>query len=369
MVRIGIIGVGNMGSKYLDILRSGKIDGAEVTALYVRNKQKASDLNESVSPQIKVYTDLTALYASGDVDAVIITTPHYFHVEMSMQAFAYGLHVLCEKPSGVYTKEVQALNDCAAQSGKAFALIYNQRTNPLYIKIREIIQSGQLGAIKRTNWMITDWYRSQCYYDAVDWRATWRGEGGGVLINQCIHNLDLWQWICGMPTAITAFCHEGKWHDIEVEDDVTAYVAYANGATGVFVTSTGDAPGTNRLEISCDRGKLVTEQGKLLVYTLEQSEREFNKTNQVPMAKPAYTVEEIQIANNDHPYEIIISNFVNHIAHGEPLIAEGQEGILGLTLSNGMHLSSWTGKTIHLPIDEQLFLDELNKKRDRSISR
>ena len=205
---------------------------------------------------MKQFSDYHEMFASGLIDAVLIATPHYLHPTIAIDGFAAGLHVLTEKPAGVYTNQVQMMNDAAKASDRVFGIMYNQRTNPQFQKIREIIKSGRLGECKRLIWIITNWYRTQAYYDSGTWRATWAGEGGGVLINQCPHNLDLWQWMFGMPTRVRATCHYGKWHNIEVEDEVTAYAEYANGASAVFITTTGEAPGTNRLEVTGDRGKV-----------------------------------------------------------------------------------------------------------------
>ena len=234
-----------------------------------------------------------------------------------------------------------------------------------YRRMHELVQSGELGEIKRVNWIITDWYRTQYYYNSGDWRGTWDGEGGGVLLNQCPHQLDLLQWICGMPEKVRAYCHEGKWHDIEVEDDVTAYLEYPNGATGVFVTSTGEAPGTNRFEIDLTKGRLVCEKGVLSCYRMED-EREFmfSATEGLAMPKGESFDPELDGKNPDH--QGVMQAFVNRILFGTPLVAEGTEGIRGLTLSNAIHLSSWLGREVTIPLDEDLFLAELNKKRATS---
>jgi predicted dehydrogenase len=255
-------------------------------------------------------------------------------------------------------------------------MMFNQRTNPIYLKAKEMVDSGELGELKRSVWIITDWYRSQSYYDAGTWRATWKGEGGGVLLNQDPHQLDLWQWICGMPKSMTAFCYFGKYHDIEVEDDVTAFAEYDNGATGVFITTTGEAPGTNRFEISGDMGKLVIEDEKLMFYKLEMSERKFNREFKGGFGQPEYTIEEIEITGESPEHKGITRNFVNAILHGEDLIAPGEQGINSLSLSNAMLLSSWTGRKVDFPIDAELFkqiLDEQIKnskveKKDSNIT-
>ena len=183
------------------------------------------------------------MFESKSVDGVMIAT-HTMTIRLWLsKPLTTGCMYWIEKPAGVYTRQVKEMNEVAKKSGKVFGIMYNQRTNPIYQKLRDLVKSGELGDIKRIIWIITDWYRSQSYYDSGGWRATWAGEGGGVLINQCPHNLDLWQWICGMPARIRAFCSYGKYHDIEFEDDVTAYMEYENGATGVFITTTGEAPG------------------------------------------------------------------------------------------------------------------------------
>ena len=255
----------------------GRNSNAELTAVCDTNPKRLEWAKKNLGEGVLLFEKAEALFESGSVDGVIIATPHYYHPPLAIEAFKSGLHVLIEKPAGVYTKQVREMNEAAEKSGKVFGIMYNQRTSPLYQKLRDLVKSGEVGEIKRINWIITDWYRSQSYYDSGGWRATWAGEGGGVLINQCPHNLDLWQWICGMPVRIRAFCSYGKYHDIEVEDDVTAYMEYENGATGVFVTTTGDAPGTNRLEITGDRGKVVVEDGKLTFWRLRVSERQFNR--------------------------------------------------------------------------------------------
>jgi predicted dehydrogenase len=263
------------------------------------------------------------------------------------------------------------MNEAAAASGKVFGIMYNQRTNPLYIKLRDLIASGELGEIRRTNWIITNWYRTQNYYNSGGWRATWAGEGGGVLINQDPHQLDLWQWTIGMmPTRGRAFCHFGKYRNIEVDDDVTAYVEYANGATGVFVTTTGESPGTNRFEITGDRGKIVIEDDRMTFWRLRVSETEFNRTFNGIFGQPECWKCEIPIqgSNTSTQHQGITQNFADAIRHGTPLIAPGEEGIKGLTLSNAMYLSTWTDNWVNLPIDEQLFYDQLQQRIQQSTA-
>ena len=365
-VRLGIIGVGNMGSGHAANILAGKCPEIELTAVADRREARRQWAKDTLPEGTAIFEEGSDLIQSGLCDAVHICTPHYQHPTLAMEAFAAGLHVMCEKPAGVYTKAVREMNEAAEKSGKVFAMMFNQRTNCVYRKMHEMVHSGQLGELKRVNWIITDWYRTQIYYDSGDWRATWDGEGGGVLLNQCPHQLDLLQWICGLPKTVQAFCQEGKWHDIEVEDDVTAYLQFANGATGVFVTTTGIAPGTNRFEVTGTLGKLVCENDKLTFWKLAQDEREFCRTATEGFAQPQCQQVEVETDGENLQHVGVLNAFAGKILHGTPLVAEGTEGLGGLTLSNAMHLSSWLGRAVDIPFDEELFLSELNKRRATS---
>jgi len=298
---------------------------------------------------------------------VLYAVPHYQHPELAMAAFRHGLHGMCENPAGVYTLQVRDMIAAADQHPElTFGMMFNQRTNCVYRKLKEMIDGGELGVIKRVSWLITDWYRTQFYYDSGAWRATWAGEGGGVLLNQCPHQLDLLQWLCGLPVRVRAFCHEGKWHDIEVEDDVTAYLEFGNGATGVFVTTTGDAPGTNRLEVTGTRGKAVCENDALTFWRNAADEREWCVSCKEGFRKPDCETIAVETDGLNPQHPAVLNAFAAHILRGEALVADGREGIRGLMLSNAMHLSSWLGREVTLPIDEKLFYELLMKKRSSS---
>ena len=362
-VKLGIIGVGNMGTGHSKNYLDGLMPEIEITAVADRNPARREWAKENL-PGVKVFEEGVDLIHSGACEAVLIATPHYQHPPLAIEAFKNGLHVMVEKPAGVYTLQVREMNAEADRHPElTFGMMFNQRTNCTYRKMHELIHSGAIGDLKRVNWIITDWYRTQAYYNSGGWRATWSGEGGGVLLNQCPHQLDLWQWITGMPASIQAQCSIGKWHNIEVEDDVTIYAEYPNGATGVFITTTGDAPGTNRLEITLDRAKIVCENDRIRAYVLDQSMTEFSKTAEEGFAKPNGHWEDIDYVDTDTEQHVAVTNaFAAHILHGTPLIARGEEGINGLTISNAAHLSSWLGKKVTLPIDEDLFYAELQKK-------
>lgn len=362
-IKMGIVGVGNMGSSHIRNWLAGKMPEIDIVAV-CDIKQDRLDWAKEQCADFALFDNATVLFNSGLVDSVLIATPHYQHPPLVIEGLAAGLHVMSEKPAGVYTKQVREMNEFAAKSDKTFGLMYNQRTNPVYIKMKEIVESGEYGEIRRVNWIITDWFRTQFYYNSGGWRATWSGEGGGVLLNQCPHQLDLWQWICGMPAKLRAVCREGKWHDIEVEDDVIIYVEYPNGASGTFITTTGDCPGTNRFEITLDRAKLVCENGsELKLYVLKSNTSDFIVSASDGFAKNEGEWVEVKTEGENSQHAGVCNAFAAHILRGEPLVAGGEEGIRGLTISNAAFLSSWQGGVeLTLPIDEDLFYEELKKR-------
>lgn len=363
-LRIGIVGIGNMGSAHAVQIFEKKVRGAELTAVCDNSLERLEWTEKRFGGNIVQYDDYEQFLDCGKMDAVIIATPHKLHPVIAQKAFEKGLHVLTEKPAGIDTASVRKMNEAAMQSGAVFGIMYNQRTNPLYRKLRDAVKGGILGEIKRFIWIINNWYRTQAYYDSGDWRATWNGEGGGVLLNQCPHNLDIWQWIMGMPVQVRAFCNVGHYHHIQVEDDATIYAEYENGASAVFITSTGECPGTNRIEISGTKGKAVVESGELKLFLLEADEREicFTSSEGMPEAKVNSYVIKQEKADGGHLE--ILQNFVDAILKGEALTAPGVEGIYGLMISNAAYLSAWKEDWVMLPADEREFWEFLKKKQD-----
>lgn len=360
-LKVGIIGVGNIGTAHANCIYNGKVKNCVLTALCDISDEKVQYLKEKF-PDVKVYRDSDELIKSGNVDAVIVSTPHKFHSDIAISALNTGLHVLVEKPVDISVTKAYELNEVWKSSGKVFAVMFNQRTNPLFKKARDIVKSGGIGELKRTNWIVTNWYRTQNYYDSGDWRATWKGEGGGVLINQAPHNLDLWQWICGMPCEITAFCDTAKYHRIEVEDDVTIFARYKNGATGTFITTTGEYMGTNRLEISGDKGKIIIENGTLKFWKFAESERKycFDENADSRIIDFEYTEEKQTSEGTAHTG--ILQNFCNAVLFGEELISNGCEAVNELLISNAAYLSEWKGNApVKLPFDADEFDRLLNE--------
>lgn len=356
-VRLGIIGVGGMGGSHARYLRAGEVTRCQLVAVCDIDPAKLEGFQD-----LKTYTDSAALLRSGEVDAVIIATPHYGHTTIGIDAFENGIHVLSEKPISVHKADCERL--IAAHEARPelkFGAMFQMRTNPVWLRIKKLVEDGELGEIVRTNWTITAWFRPQAYYASGGWRATWKGEGGGVLLNQCPHNLDLFQWMCGLPVRVRAFCGIGKFHDIEVEDDVTAYLEYANGATGLFLASTGEAPGTDRLEISGDRGKLTFERGVLSFRRTVVSTREFTWSAPGSFDKPETWDCTLPVPSAKTGHSVITQNFVDAILDGSTLIAPGEEGIRSVEFANAMIYSSQIGETVDLPLDAAAYEAKLKQ--------
>jgi len=359
IVRLGIIGVGNMGTMHCNQILQGKVPRVEVAAVCDTNPAQLAKW-----PKITGFASYQEMLSSGLVDAVLIATPHYAHTTIGIDAIAAGVHTLVEKPLSVHKSDCQRLiaaYESRSRKDLVFAEMFNQRTDPRYLKLRSLINSGELGEIRRVNWIITDWFRTEAYYASGGWRATWAGEGGGVLMNQCPHQLDLMQWLFGLPSSVRAFCQFGKWHDIEVEDACTAYLQYPNGATGVFITTTGEAPGTNRLEVACDRGRVVIEGDGLTWNRNVTPTSEFLKTCPQGFATPDRWEVKIPTSGFGGQHNDILANFADAILDGKALIGPAVEGIRGVELGNAMLMSSLWDRTLELPLDAAAVSAEYQK--------
>jgi predicted dehydrogenase len=358
-VRIGLVGLGNMGRAHRASIRAGKVEGLTLTAICDRKESLPDPV-----PGEAQFTDFDTMLQSGTIDAVLIATPHYFHTSMGIAALNAGLHVMVEKPLSVHKADCERL--IAAHQGpqQVFGAMFQLRTDPIYQQIKSLIADGELGTIRRVLWDCTDWFRTETYYASGGWRATWKGEGGGVLLNQCPHNLDLYQWLFGMPDQVTGFCQFGRYHDIEVEDDVTAHFRYTNGTHATFITSTGEAPGRNLLQISGERGILSLEGRSLRFSRNRTPMSEFSAASSAGFAKPESWSIDLPIPQGSASHNEVLQNFTNAILHGSPLIAPAAEGIRSIELANAILLSSWKNQSISLPMDsaeyEQQLLHRIN---------
>jgi predicted dehydrogenase len=348
-VRVGVIGAGGMGQNHMDSIKS--TSRAKLAAICDMNKEHIDKVAEKF--ETKAFYDAEEMFKSGEIDAVLIATPHYSHTPLTIKAFESGIHVLVEKPIAVHKADAQKMVEAHKNYPELkFAAMFNQRTLALYKKIKFLIDNGEIGKVMRVNWIITNWFRSQTYYNSGGWRATWKGEGGGVLLNQCPHQLDLFQWLFGLPVKVRAFASLGKYHEIEVEDDVTAYCEFENGATGVFISSTGEAPGTNRLEVTGDRGRIVVEDGKIKFDRTEVSVSGYIKNSPNGFGVPE--IWNVEVPAEEPPgkqHQRIIENFVNAILDDSDLIAKGEEGIRSVEFGNAMLYSALKDVTVDMPLD------------------
>lgn len=358
-VRLGLIGMGNIGRHHAGYLLEGKVPRCELRAVCSTSPGKLAPYREK---GLAVFGDGLELIRSGTLDAVLIATPHYQHTSLGIAALEAGLHVMVEKPISAHKADAEQLLACAAaHPGQVLAGMFQLRVEPRYARLRELITSGQLGRLQRVSWLITDWFRTDAYYASGGWRATWRGEGGGVLLNQCLHNLDVLAWLLGMPARVRGFGQFGRWHNIEVEDQVTAYLEWADGLNGVFITSTGEAPGTNRLELAGSRGKAVLENNRITFTQNEADALEWSRTATVGFSKPATTERDVPFENHPAPHAALMENFVASILDGAPLIAPGADGLHSVELANSMVYSSLLGQTVELPLDGAAWERELQR--------
>ena len=365
VVKFGIVGLGIMGRDHANAVR--QMERARLTAVCDADAGQFAKLPGTDG--METFTDADRFFASADMDAVVIATPHYDHVPLALKALEHGKHVLVEKPISAHVALARQLVDAIPRyPNQQLAVMFNQRTLPAHRKIKQLIDGGELGTIRRVNWIITNWFRTQAYYDSGGWRGTWKGEGGGVLINQCPHQLDLMQWFFGMPCRVTAYAALGKYHDIEVEDDVTALLEYPSGATGVFIASTGEAPGTNRLEITAENGRLVYEQGALRYTRNETPMSEFSRASPQRSARPDVWDVAIPVeADASRQHRDVIENFRDAILNGADLIAPAAEGVRSLELGNAMLYAGLKRTTVELPLDGEAYERELRRLMGNQI--
>ena len=356
-VRAVIIGYGGMGKKYAQMLAAGEVSGMTLAGICCRNRQGQEEIRNQY-PEAGIYEDADAVFAAKDeFDAVVIVTPHDTHVPFGLMAAKAGKHILMDKPLGISAKEGAVLVTESKKSGISLAMIFNTRMKGGFLSAGALIKSGGLGNITRAVWVCNTWYRTPAYHDSAPWRSTWSGEHGGLLINQCQHYLDIWQWLFGMPAEVYASIDYGKYNPITVDDSFDLQFFYKNGFRGTLISSTGDNPGTNRLEIWGTKGRLTITDGEELIFDENViSTDEFASINQDPFGKLSHLRKSLPAENhNGEEYRMIFQNFTNHLLNGEALMTPGEDGIRTLMMANGAYLSSWLEKKVSYPYDEDLY--------------
>ncbi|MBP7951485.1 MAG: Gfo/Idh/MocA family oxidoreductase [Verrucomicrobiales bacterium] len=360
-VRLGLVGLGNMGKTHRTNLRAGNVRGLELAAICDR----PASLPDAVEGE-RQFSDVNQMIQSGAIDAILIATPHFSHTTIGIAALQAGLHVCVEKPLSVHKADCERLIAAHQDKSLIFSAMFQMRTDPLWKTVKDLVASGELGTIRRIHWDCSDWFRTEYYYASGGWRATWKGEGGGVLLNQCPHNLDLYQWLFGMPSQVHGFCNFGRYHQIEVEDDVTAYFRYPDGKNAVFITSTGETPGKNCLEIIAERGLVTIEKGRISWVRNKVPMTQWSNDVYSGFAKPDTWSVDIPVTGQSGQHTEILQNFTDAILHGEKLLTPAAEGIHSIELANSILMSAWMGRTLDLPLDSAAYERELLHRADTS---
>ena len=366
MVRIGIAGIGYIAEEYIKLFTQGRISGAVITALSSRNESHMRETAEKYGLDASLFTDYDAMLKSGCIDMVMICTPHFYHPGMAVRAIEAGIHTMIEKPVGVFPEELDQLTDCVrnhpqVQSG----VLYCRRANPVFSKIKQLLSQGAVGDLKRVTWIVTDMYRPQCYFDAVDWRGTYSGEGGGMLMNQVSHHIDLLTWLCGLPERMQAHCYTARQRNIEVENEVSITMEYPGNAIGQFIASTRECPGSSRLELSGSKGQIILDNEKLLTLrTLTVDEQEFAVTTRVPFSSVPYTEEVFHFNAADNPtvQAMIINNFISALSGEAQVLCPVEEAVKAQQFIQAAYLSGWQKKMLTLPVDQEAYTQELKKR-------
>ncbi len=358
MTKIGIVGLGPIGGLHADNLLQNKIPGAELACVC---EQRPVD--EKKFAGLRIYNDMDKMLSAGGFDALIIATPSFTHFPLAKKALERGFHALVEKPMALCSEDALELADIAKRSGKVLAVMLNQRTAPLYSKIREMVESGEIGRINRVSWTMSNWYRPDIYFASSSWKGTWKGEAGGVLINQSIHNIDIWAWIFGLPKTLRAWCQFGKYHNIEVEDEVCCRMELSNGASSTFISSTGEYPGSNRLVIAGDKAFVVAESGKLKIFRfVNETLESYTYGTKYIFGSPEVEEEEIEFFGAGEQHAGVVSNFVEAINGDAELLYTPEQGALSLQMANAMLMSAWTNKDVSFPFDHALYKKMLSEK-------
>lgn len=361
MVRTALIGAGTMGKGYLRRVRQGKAPTMEITAVVARRAETQQEVREICGDSVQIFATEEELYAHSDLfDAVLVVTPHRFHPAMGINALKHGKHLLLDKPVAVSVADCGELIRTAKESGLVFSVVFHQRAYPKYQKIRAMIQDGKIGEISRILLENSRYFRTPYYHHSGSWRSSWTGEGGGALINQGQHILDIWQWLFGMPEELYAQIGFGKYNDFKVDDEAVLTMRYPNNATGVFILSTGEGTYTEKLEITGSKGTILLEEDHLTVTTFDQDLREYRKAAQVNSREELHSeVTEEDFKTDESCQHEILENFARAIEYGEPLLVEGAGAVNALELTNAAYLSAWNHMPVKLPVDEAEYVRQL----------
>lgn len=362
MVRTALIGAGTMGKNYLRRVMKGNAPTMTITAVVARRAETQQEVREICGDTVSIFANEDELYAHSDLfDAVLIVTPHKLHPAMGMNALRHGKHLLLDKPVAESVAACRELLETAGNSGLVFSVVFHQRTYPKYQRIRSMIQNGEIGTVNRILLENSRYFRTPYYHHSGSWRSSWKGEGGGALINQGQHILDIWQWLFGMPEELYAEIGFGKYNDFRVDDEALLTMRYPGGKTGVFILTTGEGSYTEKLEIAGSKGTILLEEEHLTVTTFDQDLQEYRKNASVNSRENLRSdVREETFETNESCQEAILENFARAIEYGEPLLVDGQDAVNALELTNAAYLSAWKHMPVKLPVDAEEYRKQLD---------
>ena len=357
-VRFAVVGFGSIGRTHFRTISGTAVPDGLVTALVTRQSDGLPD-------GIEVFRDVDTLLDAGVADVVVVATPTMDHEETSRKVLTTGCHLVVEKPMAMTVLGARRIID-ARPSEAVAAVMLNQRYHGTYRRIREIVKGGLLGRIHRFSWIMTAWYRPNAYFAVSSWRGTWPGEGGGALLNQGIHNLDILQWILGLPASVYARAGFGKFHSIDVEDEVTALFEYDDGLSGVLVVSTGEAPGTNRFEIVGDRGTLVFEADTIRLAMTDRNVSEHRATSRDLFESPNFTEQREVPAATANQHAEVFNDVVGAVSEGRPVATPLEDGVASIELANAILVSAWEDRRVDLPVDAVAYHEALERRIEAS---
>lgn len=359
-IRTAIIGVGVMGKKYAEMITAGRVRNMYLSAVVARRdsiQEWAEGLTNTNGVKPKVYTSANDLFNNPDeYDAVLIVTPHRTHPDFARRAFQQGKHVICDKPAGITIGQAVQMAKDAKAADRIYGMIFHQRRYPKYNKIKEMLEAKELGDLSRIMLVNSRYFRTASYHRSGSWRSSWCGEGGGALINQGAHILDIWQWLFGMPNEIYADIPFGKYNSFMVDDEATIHMRYKDDMTAVFMLTTGEAIWEERLEIIGSKGKILLENDTLHIWRYSSDSNEYIKTQQVTSRENMECLEEIiQFEKAEEPYVQMLENFADAVISNDAsiLTASGESAVNQMMLTNAAYYSAWKGCRVQLPLNAE----------------
>ena len=315
-------------------------------------KQRAAEIG------CAFYEDYRAMLAETKPDVAIIVTPHPLHPSIAIDCLRAGCHVLVEKPMAIDVASADRMVAEADTCGRTLAINFQHRLRPAVEKARQLVVEGAIGALVRTL-SIEPWFRTAYYYRTADWRAKWTSEGGGVLLNQAPHTLDILCHLAGLPRKVWGWTRT-RYHSIQVEDTAQAMFEYPNGAPGYLTVSTVEVGVAPHLQIIGEKGAIELVGNQLTIYRSTPSSREYMLTSAEMFGKPETSSETLEIPDTSGAHLAVYRDFKAALRDGRQPRCNGREGIMSLELANAITLSSYADRAVTLPLDRAAYSELLS---------